>query len=98
MIMGVLAFYGKVPVAVFGLYLVTSAVAFAAYGQDKKAAQNDQWRTRERTLHFLALLGGWPGALAAQGLFRHKSRKFSFQIGFWVAVVLNCTLVGWLLF
>jgi uncharacterized membrane protein YsdA (DUF1294 family)/cold shock CspA family protein len=69
------AFFGKLPFAVLWLYLVGSALTFLAYAFDKSAARNDQWRTQESTFHLLALIGGWPGALAAQGLLRHKSKK-----------------------
>jgi uncharacterized membrane protein YsdA (DUF1294 family)/cold shock CspA family protein len=88
---------GKMPVAVLWLYLAASLVAFAAYALDKSAAKNDRWRTPERTLHFFALAGGWPGALAAQGLLRHKSRKPSFQLVFWATVILNFCALAWLL-
>lgn len=70
-----LFFFGKLPVAVLGLYLVASAVTYVAYALDKSAAKNDQRRTPERTLHLFALVGGWPGALAAQRLLRHKSKE-----------------------
>ena len=90
------AFAGKLPFAVLGLYFAASAVAFVAYALDKSAARNDQWRTQESTLHLFALVGGWPGALAAQRLLRHKSKKQSFQIVFWAAVILNCGALGWL--
>ena len=90
-------FAHQLPVAVLGLYLVASVVAFMAYALDKSAARNDRWRTAEDTLHLFALLGGWPGALAAQRLLHHKSRKPSFQIVFWLTVILNCGVLGWLL-
>ena len=90
-------FFGRLPFVVLGLYLVASAIAFSAYAFDKSAARNDQWRTQESTLHFFALVGGWPGALAAQRLLRHKSRKQSFQIVFWITVALNCAALGWLM-
>ncbi len=89
-------FAHKLPFAVFGLYFVASAIAFIAYALDKSAARNDRWRTAESTLHFFALVGGWPGALAAQRLLRHKSKKQSFQIVFWATVVLNCGVLSWL--
>ena len=90
-------FFGRLPFVVLGLYLVASAIAFGAYALDKSAARNDQWRTQESTLHFFALVGGWPGALAAQRLLRHKSRKQSFQTVFWFTVALNCGALGWLM-
>jgi uncharacterized membrane protein YsdA (DUF1294 family)/cold shock CspA family protein len=90
-------FAGMLPLAILGLYLAASVVAFIAYALDKSAAKNDQWRTKESTLHVIALAGGWPGALAAQRLLSHKSKKQSFQIVFWTTVVLNCGALGWLL-
>jgi uncharacterized membrane protein YsdA (DUF1294 family) len=85
------------PVAVLGISAVTSLVAFVTYGVDKDAAQRGARRVPENTLHMLALLGGWPGAFAAQQMFRHKTRKLSFQIVFWFTVALNCTAVVLLL-
>jgi uncharacterized membrane protein YsdA (DUF1294 family)/cold shock CspA family protein len=90
------AFAGKLPFAVLELYFVASTVTFIAYALDKSAARNDRWRTQESTLHLFALVGGWPGAIAAQRLLRHKSKKQSFQIMFWATVVLNCSALGWL--
>ena len=88
---------GKLPIQVAGFYLIASLVAFVAYALDKSAARNDRWRTPESTLHLFALAGGWPGALAAQRLLRHKSRKPSFQFMFWITVVLNCSALAWFL-
>ena len=88
---------GRLPSALLALYTITSIIAFLAYAFDKSAALRNQWRTQESTLHLFALLGGWPGALAAQRLLRHKSAKTSFQAMFWITVVLNCGALGWLL-
>jgi len=95
-VVAALASVGKLPFPIFWLYLISSAVAFLAYAFDKSAARNNLWRTQESTLHIFALIGGWPGALAAQRLLRHKSKKQSFQIVFWVTVVLNCGALVWL--
>jgi uncharacterized membrane protein YsdA (DUF1294 family)/cold shock CspA family protein len=92
-----LSFAGKLPLAVPGIYLGSSAAAFIAYALDKSAAQNGGWRIRENTLHLLSLAGGWPGALIAQQNLRHKSRKTSFLINYWITVLLNCGALGWAL-
>jgi uncharacterized membrane protein YsdA (DUF1294 family)/cold shock CspA family protein len=89
-------FSGKLPKIVLALYFVASVVAFFAYAVDKSAALHNRWRTQENTLHLFALLGGWPGALAAQRILRHKSKKASFQAAFWGTVFLNCGALGWL--
>ena len=41
------------------------AVSCGAYYLDKRAAQEDRQRVPESLLHWLDLLGGWPGALCA---------------------------------
>lgn len=85
------------PPLLLAYYAGASAISFAAYAWDKSAARKQQWRTRESTLHLFDLAGGWPGALVAQHLLRHKSRKTSFQAGFWITAALNCAALCWLL-
>lgn len=77
------------------LYVAASAASIVVYGVDKSAARHGRPRVSERTLHLLALIGGWPGALVAQRLFHHKSRKPSFQAAFVLTVVLNCAVLLW---
>ena len=79
-VLGAAAWLGYLPFVVAGSYIGLSAVTFVRYALDKSAANNDRWRTPENTLHLLGLLGGWPGALVAQGQLRHKSKKTSFRI------------------
>ncbi len=87
---------GKVSPLILALYLVASLLTFVAYAIDKSAARKGAWRTQESTLHFLSLIGGWPGALVAQQVLRHKSRKQAFQSVFWTTVLLNCIAFAWL--
>ena len=86
---------GSLPLAVPIVYGAASAAAVIVYAADKSAARRDVWRTPERTLHLLALVGGWPGALVAQTVFRHKTRKVSFRIVFWITVAANCAALVW---
>lgn len=71
------------------VYGAASLVTFAAYGIDKSAARRGAGRISEQTLLILGLVGGWPGALVAQQLFRHKTRKRSFRRVFWTTVGVN---------
>ncbi len=80
------------PVA--GWILLSSAVSVLLYAHDKRAARQLKRRIPERTLQLLAFSGGWPGALLAQGLFRHKNRKVSFQRAFWLCVTANVACVA----
>ncbi|MEH6583357.1 MAG: DUF1294 domain-containing protein [Halioglobus sp.] len=79
------------------MYLGASAIAFLVYAMDKSAAKSGAWRTSESTLHWLSLVGGWPGGLVAQQVLRHKSKKQSFRTVFWVTVILNCAAYAGLL-
>lgn len=81
------------------VYLIASAATFLAYGVDKWQAARPRRpgarpvRIAEQTLHLMELLGGWPGALAGQQVFKHKRSKAPFMRVFWVIVILH--LVAW---
>lgn len=75
-------------------YLLASVVTLAAYWLDKRAAAKGRWRTREKTLHGLAVAGGWPGALLGQRLLRHKTRKRGFQFVTWTIVLAHVAVWG----
>ena len=85
----------NLPPAILLIYLAASVVTFIAYAIDKSAARKGRWRTKEGTLHVLAMIGGWPGALVAQRVLRHKSRKQPFRVIFWLTVILNCAALVW---
>lgn len=85
-------------VAYLGLVAALSLVSFLVYGFDKHRASAGGRRVPEQTLHLLALLGGWPGALLGQRRFRHKTRKVPFLIAFWASVMLHVAVVGVVVF
>ncbi len=88
---------GQIPIHILLLYWSASFLTFIVYAKDKLAAQNRRWRTSEKTLHLLSLIGGWPGASIAQQTLRHKSKKQSFRFVFWCTVILNCCAFIWIL-
>lgn len=96
-LVGALVFYKRIPIIILYIYFTMSFLLFLLYAKDKSAAQKGKWRTPEATLHMFSLLGGWPGASIAQSKLRHKSKKVSFRIFFWLTVFLNCFGLGWLL-
>lgn len=77
------------PIALILWFFAASATTYSMYWWDKRAATRGRPRTRERTLHLAALLGGWPGALLAQRTLRHKTRDTRFLIVFWTTVALH---------
>lgn len=82
---------------VLALAAIASIASFALYGLDKAAAVRGARRVPEATLHLLALVGGWPGALAGQLAFRHKTRKQPFRAVFWATAAVHTLAVAWLL-
>lgn len=91
------ALTGMAPRALLWLYALASLVTFGLYWLDKRAAQEGRWRTPESTLHLCTLIGGWPGAVIAQRVLRHKTRKPAFRAVFWATLVINIAAAGWLL-
>lgn len=73
-------------------YLIMSLTTFLVYARDKTKAYKNEWRTSESTLHLFELLGGWPGALITQRVIRHKNKKTSFQITFWLIVIIHIAI------
>ena len=73
----------------WGIYSAMSMATFIVYALDKRAARQGGWRVGENTLHGLSLACGWPGALLAQQLLRHKSVKPAFRRIYWLTVTLN---------
>lgn len=69
--------------------LIINTATFLIYRHDKNiaVALEGGWRVSEVSLHLWALAGGWPAALVAQRVLRHKTRKWKFLGVFWVVVV-----------
>ena len=84
--------YWSLPLWVTGLYLAMSLICFVLYQVDKRRAGTARRRVSERTLLLWGLLGGWPGAILAQQIVRHKTQKTSFRRAFWLTVVINVVL------
>jgi uncharacterized membrane protein YsdA (DUF1294 family) len=80
--------------AAWTLYLmVINAATFAAFAFDKQAAQRGDRRIPERHLLTLAMIGGTAGAVAAQQMLRHKTRKEPFRSTLWTLVALHLILI-----
>lgn len=87
----------KIPPFILALYILFSIITFIIYALDKSAARKGNWRTKETSLHLLSLAGGWPGALLAQKMIRHKTIKQPFLTIFWITSVINAAVFVWLL-
>lgn len=81
------------------ILILMSVITFCIYGWDKSRAQRNGRRVPEATLHLLALLGGWLGALLGRRLFRHKTQKLWFTLTTFAIVLLHTGLIGaWIWF
>ena len=65
---------------------IASAVSFVLYAIDKRCAVRQRRRIPESTLLTVDLLFGYPGGFFAQRFIRHKNRKRTYQIRFWLIV------------
>jgi uncharacterized membrane protein YsdA (DUF1294 family) len=70
-----------------GYLIGINLFAFAAFAVDKRRARLDGRRLSERSLLALAAIGGSVGAVCAQQLLRHKTRKQPFVAILWSIVV-----------
>ena len=85
-----------VPTWAWLLYAGASALCFVLYAVDKSAARAGRERISESMLIAIGVVGGWPGAIVAQQLYRHKTAKLAFRVRFWLSVVANVAVFLWL--
>jgi uncharacterized membrane protein YsdA (DUF1294 family) len=97
--LSLLVFYRSANVIPLLIYVLMSIGTFLLYRVDKNRAIQGQWRIPESSLQLCALFGGWSGALLAQQYLRHKNRKVSFQLVFWLIVSVHLLVWSdWLVF
>ncbi|AHC18419.1 MULTISPECIES: DUF1294 domain-containing protein [Paenibacillus] len=77
--------------------LFINAVGYLVMSEDKKRARKHRDRVPERTLFFLALIGGALGVLIAMYRKRHKTRHMSFRLGIPALLFINALLYGYFL-
>jgi uncharacterized membrane protein YsdA (DUF1294 family)/cold shock CspA family protein len=79
----------KMIILPFFVYAIMSLLTFFVYAIDETKAHKRKWRTPDNIFHWLAFLGGWPGALITQHVIRHKNRERSFQLILWLIVIVH---------
>ncbi|WP_394173737.1 DUF1294 domain-containing protein [Thalassotalea litorea] len=98
MMMLILAYVpGFIPRELFLGYLGVSLFTYLAYATDKHSSERGGKRTQESSLHLLSTIGGWPGAAFAQQILRHKTKKPSFRVVYWLTVIANVAIFVWYL-
>lgn len=73
--------------------IVINVFGFLIMGIDKWKAKRGSWRIPEKTLFTVTLIGGGFGTIAGMYVFRHKTKKLYFTIGFPVILIVEVILV-----
>ena len=77
----------------FIIYLIIiNLITFLAMFIDKKKAEQSKWRISEKALFILAIFGGSVGGIAGMYIFRHKTKKKYFVIGFHAILIIEIIL------
>lgn len=61
--------------------LLINLIGFITMFLDKKKAEKGKWRTPEKTIFLITLLGGGIGTISGMYTFRHKTKKLKFTLG-----------------
>jgi len=77
------------------ILIAINIITFVAYGLDKYYARNSLWRIPEGILLLLTLCGGGIAGFAARRFFRHKTKKLSFVIKFWIMIIIQVIVIAY---
>lgn len=73
--------------------LIMNLFTFLIMGIDKKKAKKGSWRVPEKTLFTLVILGGGIGGIVGMYVFRHKTQKMKFIIGFPLIIIMQIAVI-----
>ena len=90
--------FGVLEIKYVILYVILiNCIGLGAMALDKYKAERDKWRIPEKTLFLITLLGGGIGTITGMYLFRHKTKKLYFTIGFPTILIAEIALIIYLL-
>ena len=72
--------------------LFVNILAFWWYGSDKQRAREGRWRISEKSLLWIAIVGGSIGAIAGMRIFRHKTKHPQFRYGLPIILIMQLAL------
>lgn len=78
--------------------LIINLIGFCIMGIDKFKAKKGFWRTPEKTIFTITLLGGGIGTVTGMYLFRHKTKKMKFTIGLPTILISEIVLIIYFMF
>lgn len=83
-----------IPLKYLIIYIIgINIIGFLAMFIDKQKAKRGTWRIPEKTLFILTLIGGGIGTISGMYLFRHKTRKLYFTVGFPAILISEALLI-----
>lgn len=74
-------------------FILINVIGFLIMYVDKQKAKKGKWRIQEKTLFIVTALGGGIGTIAGMKVFRHKTQKVAFVIGFPLITILEIITV-----
>ena len=86
------------PLRVIVYLLIINLIGLLIMYIDKRRAKYGKWRIPERTLLTVALLGGSIGTIAGMYLFKHKTKKLKFTLGFPTILISELVIIIYLLY
>ena len=75
-------------------FILINIIGFLIMYIDKQKAKKGKWRIPEKTLFFIAIIGGGVGATMGMQVFRHKTRHWYFKYGFPLIAIAQLALIA----
>lgn len=85
--------YSKIDLIIYYLILI-NLISFLTFALDKNRARKNKWRTPEKSLMTLSIMGGSLGSLIGVYLMKHKTQRKKFTLGIPIILLIQAILVG----
>ena len=82
---------------IIGILIVFDIIAFIMYGVDKAKAEKHAWRISEAALLLIAVPGGL-GAFIGMKVFRHKTKKWYFNLVAGLFALVQAAAIGFIVY
>lgn len=74
-------------------FIIINIIGFLAMYIDKQKAKKGKWRIPEKTLFIITALGGGIGTIEGMYIFRHKTQKIAFVVGFPLITIIEAVAI-----
>ena len=80
-------------IGIIAYIVIISIIGWILPIVDKKRAQKDEWRIRERTLFIVSALGGSLAMYLSMKKYRHKTKHKRFMIGIPAIMIVQIVII-----